>query len=210
MQPLVWYLILFAILLKWVIWIIAYDNVTEVHGFQFSFCSFILVLPNWVKIFYISICKMFRPVQTTKEISMKRQIFIFIAGIKLEEIICKISLWLQWKYVSNTKSRIRCSHFDNIHMCLSSSGFHFLVAAEVIAALWCSCYPQPFLTVNGWHLLARVIYYPTAGKSLPLMKWAGSWDLVSHVPKIIYLQICDVFVKRCKSLMLLPGSSLFY
>lgn len=60
---------------------------------------------------------MFRPVQATKEISMKRQIFIFIVGIKLEEIICVISQWLQYKYVSNTKGRIRCSDFDNIHTC---------------------------------------------------------------------------------------------
>lgn len=147
----------FAILLKWVKWILAYDNVNEVHGFQFSFCGFILVLINWVTLDFLY-QYMFRPLQTTKEISMKRRIFIFTVGIKLEEIICKISQWLQCKYISNTKGRIRCSNFDNIHTCLSSWGFHFLEAAEVIASLRCSCYPQPVLTVNGWHLLAGVIY----------------------------------------------------
>lgn len=44
-----------------------------------------------LKIFYISMFKMFRSVQTTKEIPMKRQRFVSVVGIKPEEIICKIS-----------------------------------------------------------------------------------------------------------------------
>ena len=99
-----------------------------------------------------------------RDLKEKTNIYL---NIKLEEIIYKISQWLQCKHVSNTKGRITCSHFDNTHTCLSSWGFHFLVAAEVIAALWCSCYPQPVLTVNGWH-------------------FAGWGDLLAHSRKVFH------------------------
>lgn len=146
---------------------------------NFLFAVLYWCYPTELK-FFISVYLRCLGQYTTKEISMKRQIFIFIVGIKLEEKIRKISLWLQCKYVSNTMGRIRCSHFDNIHTCLSSWGFHFLVAAEVIAALWCSCYPQPFLDCK-WLALA------------------GQGDLLTHSRKESSIDEISWFMRSCIS-----------